>query len=156
MASVNVDPVPSLHLALYYPDSCLVLTTVPQGGPRIESPSGGRSGGVRRHSVSSARGPRAGGWQGGRKWARLAGLAWPAGQAARAPLCMFSLQTLMGGVVFIVQMMTLRPREARSASAGKWYVPSWNPGLPASSLIGMKRRICKAGVSYTCQVLRRY
>lgn len=77
MASANVDPVPSLHLALYYPDSCLVLTTVPQGGPRIESPSGGRSGGVRRHSVSSARGPRAGGWRGGRKWA---GTKWGKGE----------------------------------------------------------------------------
>lgn len=48
-----------------------------KGDPRIESPGGGRSGGVGRHSVSSARGPRAGGWQGGRKWPRLAGLAWP-------------------------------------------------------------------------------
>lgn len=51
--------------------------------------------------------------------------------------------------------MTLRPPEAQSRSARKLYVLSLNPGLPASSLKDLKRRICKAGGSYTCQVLRK-
>ena len=88
-------------------------------------------------SVSSDQGPGAGKRWGGRK--RLPGVGGPS--TVRSVFFSNPQSLLLREVVLIVQMMTLRPPEAHSRSASKLHVLSLNPGLPASSLKDLKRRI---------------